>query len=80
MNDDIPFNEHKFFKNYTMYCSYYLDESQDNLEYVRMKIFYKKNEIYNKDLYGDEQLRTEEIYSRECLLHQRNRRLTQLGI
>jgi len=78
MNDEIPFNEYKHFKNYQIYCSYYLEDDDDSKFYVKMKIYYKDKEIYKMDLYGDDKYKTEEIYNQECTTHQRQRRLNKL--
>ena len=78
MDKEIPFNEYKHFKNYQIYCSYYLDDEDDSIVYCKMKIFYKDKEIYSNDLYGEDKYRTEEIYNCECTSHQRMRRLNKL--
>jgi hypothetical protein len=77
MNDDIPFNEHKRYKNYQMFCTYLIDEITD-MPYVKMTIFYKEKEIYNKNLYGEKRYTTEEIYDSECVSHIRNRKIDKL--
>lgn len=79
MDKEVPFNEYKRYKNYQMFCTYMINEISEK-PYVRMKIYYKDKEIYCKDLYDEERFTSEDIYGRECLAHQRERRLNQLGI
>jgi hypothetical protein len=43
-----------------------------------MTIYYKSKEIYNKNLYGDDKYKTEEIYNNECTTYQRERRLNKI--
>lgn len=68
---DIPFNEYKKFKNYQSYYIYYKT-------YIKMIINYKDKEIFKKDIYGEDKIKVEEIYYKECLSHKRDRRLKKL--
>jgi hypothetical protein len=77
MNDDIPYNEYKRYKNYQMFMTYMINKETD-LPYVKMKIYYKEKEIYNESIYGERRYTTEEIYDSVCKAHIRNRKINQL--
>ena len=77
MNDERPYNEYKKYKGYEMFMTYMIDKVSD-LPYVKMKIFYKKEEIYNESIYGERRYITEEIYDSICISHIRNIKIEKL--
>ena len=74
MNDDIPYNEYKRYKNYQVLMTYMINKETD-MPYVKMKIYYKEKEIYNESIYGEKRYTTEEIYDSVCKAHIRNRKI-----
>lgn len=65
---------------YAYDATYMKDWNTGRKMYVRVTVYYKNNIIYTEDLFGPDMYYTTQIFNKQCRIHQRDRKLEELGI